>query len=368
MEQMNSNFRSIRMNGVPQIKNRSLKLLFNFSIWVIFTLVFHYVSGVPEESDNYYRLVKTIVILASVFYLNYYVFIPQFLSKRKFKQYALTIFGTLIVIFVINYLTEIFFEPPYHRLPPEFMNGPGHPEFLPERHFFINFGILVLSTISFAVSTSIRGTSEWFKNENQLKEIENQKLMAELSYLKAQINPHFFFNTLNGIYALARQKSDKTPDVILKLSVIMRYIIYEANAPKVLLTKELKHIDNYIELQKLRLTETVKVRYEVHGNPMNIMIEPLLFCVFVENAFKHGIDYSKNNTISVVLDILENELRLTVSNPLVPRKTIHDRSDSGIGLENIRKRLELLYPGKHELKIAEMEQNYIVELTLKMKS
>jgi len=367
---MNSNFISIHMNGVLQIKNRSLKVLFNLSMWIIFTLLFHYVSGVSKGSGNYYRLGKTIVILASVFYLNYYVFIPRFLSKRKFKQYALAIFGTLIVIFVINYFTETFFAPPDHRLPPEFMSGkgPGHPEFIPERHFFINFGILVLSTISFAVSTSIRGTSEWFKNENQLKEIENQKLMAELSYLKAQINPHFFFNTLNGIYALARQKSDKTPDVILKLSVIMRYIIYEANASKVLLTRELKHIDNYIELQKLRLTETVQVRYEVHGNPMNIMIEPLLFCVFVENAFKHGIDYSQKNTISVILDILEKELRLTVSNPIVPGKKIHDRSDSGIGLENIRKRLELLYPGKHELKIAEMEQNYIVELTLKMKS
>ncbi len=364
---------SIGENGI-RFRSRSLKILFNFFIWIIFTLVFHYVSGFPDQSDSYLRLTKTIIILAGVFYLNYYVFIPRFLSQRKFREYAFSIFGTLIVVFIINYFVENFIGPPVREIHPGFEKRLERGDFIPDippEPFFVNFGILVLCIISFAVSTSIRGTSEWFKNENQLKEIENQKLMAELSYLKAQINPHLFFNTLNGIYALARQKSDKTADVIMKLSVIMRYIIYDARSPKVLLVKELKHIDNYIDLQKIRLTDTVRIRYEVHGNPLNIMIEPLLFSVFVENAFKHGIDYSKKNTISIILDILDEELKFTVSNPIVQtsgRISLYDNEDSGVGLENIKKRLELLYPGKHVLRISEIDQNYIVELTLKMES
>ena len=303
-----------------------------------------------------------------VFYLNYYYLISHYLSKRKLKEYAIAILAILVVIFIVNYYIELSFRS-LLQLPPPVLQCPDDISWtnLSSQALFINFGMLLLCTISFTVSTSIRVTRELFQNENQLKEIENKKLIAELSYLKAQINPHFFFNTLNGIYALARQKSDKTPEVILMLSVMMRYIIYDAIAPKVLLKKELAHISNFIDLQKLRLSEIVKIDYEVVGSPKDILIEPLLFSVFVENAFKHGIDYSKRNTIKVYFHILDDVLHLLVSNPMLPaRKKKGDEQEYGIGLDNIRKRLELLYYGKHELKIVEKDSIYTVDLKLKI--
>ena len=366
---------SIWKNGIGiRLRNRSLKILFNLSIWSIFMLVFNDVSGFSNEPGGYYRLSETIIILAGLFYLNGYVFIPRLLSRRKFGQYAFSIFCTLIIIFILNYFFENFIRYAVREFHPGPENKLEYGDFIPDidfKPFSLNFEILLLCITSLAISTSIRVTREWFKKENQLKEIENQKRMAELSYLKAQINPHFFFNTLNGIYALARQKSDKTADIIMNLSVIMRYIIYDARSSKVTLTEELKHIDNYIDLQKIRLPDHVKIRFEVHGNPQHIMIEPLLFSAFVENAFKHGIDYSEQNTISIIIDILDEELKFTVSNPIAPlsRKELsYHKADSGVGLENIRKRLELLYPDKHVLKISKTDQNYMVELILKMKS
>ncbi|MGQ7869917.1 sensor histidine kinase [Sunxiuqinia sp. sy24] len=232
------------------------------------------------------------------------------------------------------------------------------------RRIFLSFGDLILASISIAIGTSIRGTRGWLVNEKQLKEIENQKLVAELSYLKAQINPHFFFNTLNGIYALARKKSDQTPEVILKLSDLMRYIIYEANASRVLLKREINHIENYIDLQRIRLNEMVKVHFQVKGNPGTLQIEPLLFSVFLENAFKHGVDYSKPGSIEITLTIETNQVIFTVENPIQANKKESGCSDGGVGLANIKQRLGLVYPNRHRLKIYKKNERHIVELYL----
>lgn len=348
-------------------KYKALTVLLNFLAWIIFTLAFHFVLLGPGQSGNYLQLFKTIFLIALVFYLNYFLLIPRYLSKRSFSMYTGLIVGLLVLVFLVDLLAESLFPVRQPVPPPGFSGYPA--EALPGKPLIAYLGVVLLCVISVAVSTSIRVTREWFKNENSMKEIENKKLAAELSYLKAQINPHFFFNTLNGIYALARQKSDKTPEVIMMLSTMMRYIIYEASSPKVQLKKELKHIENLIDLQKLRLTEMVRVDFSVEGNPKDIYIEPLLFTVLVENAFKHGIDYSKKNRIKVELKITGDELIFVVSNPIVPVKKLKDadrRTGSGIGLENICKRLDLLYPGSHALTISESKSVYTVELHLNL--
>jgi LytS/YehU family sensor histidine kinase len=146
----------------------------------------------------------------------------------------------------------------------------------------------------------------------------------------------------------------------------MRYVIYEANAPKVPLKKEIAHIGNFIDLQKMRLSEIVRIDYKVTGNPKYILIEPLLFTVLVENAFKHGIDYTRKSTIKVHLEINNKELNFYVSNPMVQVRRVKnaDIDDIGIGLDNIKKRLQLLYPGRHKLAIVEKDSVYAVELKL----
>lgn len=380
-----------------------LKVLLHIFIWgilflalyLLFTPRYVIVDKNSEYSviraSDYTRLIITFVMIISIFYVNYYLLIPKFLSKRKFVSFAGSIVTVLIVVWAVSYFIQP--EPPKFQAwmkPPSFgmqpdsigesgfsrqMPPPSEGEFnnferrFPKRKpFLFNFGMVVFAAVSFAVSTSIRGTSEWFSNENRVKEIENQKLVAELSYLKAQINPHFFFNTLNGIYALASRKSDQTPEVILKLSDLMRYVIYEANTSKVSLSREIKHVGNYIDLQKIRLNEMIKVNFEVTGNPGLMQIEPLLFSVFLENAFKHGIDYSKPGTIDIVMNIEENGIFFKIANPIPENRKEGNPSNSGLGLKNIRQRLDLVYGDQQKLKIYEKDNKHIVELTITLDS
>ena len=347
------------------------RILLHVSMWVLFVLVFPLIFNYLNKFSDYTHMIFTSLMLVVIFYLNYYLLIPRYLLKKKFKEYA----GSILVVLIVIYSISYFNRPE----PPDFakIRGPrpemGFNQFKNheplKKPFFFNFGILILSTISLAVGTSIRGTKEWFNNEKILKEIENQKLTAELSYLKAQINPHFFFNTLNGIYALARQKSDQTPEVILKLSNLMRYIIYEANASKVLLSRELAHTENYIELQRIRLNEMVQVNFVVTGNAGIMQIEPLLFSVFLENAFKHGIDYSRPSVIEINLSIENDGLVFVVKNPIPPQIKKADKNiQSGVGLQNIKQRLKLVYPDRHQLKIYQLADQHIVELYLNMRS
>ena len=218
-----------------------------------------------------------------------------------------------------------------------------------------------------AVGTSIRITDEWYRDEKKHKEMETQKLSAELSLLKSQINPHFFFNTLNSIYSLASRKSSKTPEAIIKLSNLMRYIIYDSDKELVPLQNELDYIRNYVELQRLRFQENVSVLFDVKGEISNKQIEPLLLLPFIENAFKHGIDYTKSCTISIIIRVENNKLFFTAENPIVPNQNMSKDDPSGLGLSNSRKRLLLLYNEKHKLNIHKDPNVFRVELTLDFK-
>jgi two-component system LytT family sensor kinase len=218
-----------------------------------------------------------------------------------------------------------------------------------------------------ALGTSIKVTESWYENEKQKKEMENQKLGAELSLLKSQINPHFFFNTLNSIYSLAIVKSDKTPEAVLKLSEIMRYIIYDTERKVVPLSKEVEYIANYIELQRLRLPEEIKVIFKTSLGKEESVIEPLLLLPFVENAFKHGIDIEKNRKISIVIIQTGNELQLHVENPLLEDDVNAKNGQSGIGINNTLKRLRLLYQDNFTFTAGPVKNNYVVNLVLKLK-
>jgi LytS/YehU family sensor histidine kinase len=218
-----------------------------------------------------------------------------------------------------------------------------------------------------ALGTSIKVTESWYENEKQRKEMENQKLGAELSLLKSQINPHFFFNTLNSIYSLAIIKSDKTPEAVIKLSEIMRYIIYDTERKVVPLSSEVEYIANYIELQRLRLTKDVNVILKTELGTQDSVIEPLLLLPFVENAFKHGIDIEKGGEILVSIKQTGNVLRLHVENPLVEDETNIKNGTSGIGMNNTLKRLKLLYQDEFNLTAGPVDKIYIIDLVLKLK-
>ena len=212
----------------------------------------------------------------------------------------------------------------------------------------------------------LKFVEDWFELEDKKKQIENEKLMAELRFLKAQINPHFLFNTLNNLYALAFTNSPNTTEVIAKLSQMMRYMLYDSNYPKVPLAKEIEYIENYISLEKLRLNQQIPINFEVKGDTQQATIVPLILITFLENAFKHGVNGNNPASwVKVVLLIEGNTCIYTVANSTLSGLN-NSYEKSGIGLQNLRRRLELSYPNGHDLTVENIDASHRVQLKLNL--
>ncbi len=296
------------------------------------------------------------VLLIGFFYLNFLIVIPRFYFTKKYELFFFITLGCfLFVLLIPDLIIQLDFE---NHLPPKhfgFENNFGEtqmPHHGPDFLFDIGQRLLVFLVVFF-FSLMIRISNRW-------KQTEEEKLNAEVSFLKAQINPHFLFNTLNSIYALAIEKDDKTADAVVQLSELMRYIIRDANDDMVALQKEINYINNYIALQKTRLGGTVIINYHVQGNTSGKQIAPLILISFIENAFKHGVNPDKNSIIEISIILLENNLRLYVFN----KKTNTRNEHQGIGLKNSKERLNLLYPSNHELVINNEPENYTVHLLI----
>jgi LytS/YehU family sensor histidine kinase len=216
----------------------------------------------------------------------------------------------------------------------------------------------------FGISTSIKVTQEWFKNEKQRKELENERLNAELSFLKSQVNPHFLFNTLNSIYSLANRKSEKSADAIVKLSNILRYMLYDTDNKMVYLKDEIQYLTDYIDLQKLRLYDNTHISFTIKGDIESKQIAPMLLVPFVENAFKHGIDNISDCYIDILLKVENSVLIFNVENSIpFASESAKDKSP-GIGLNNVKRRLKLVYPDSHFLLIDQTIDSYSIKLNI----
>jgi two-component system LytT family sensor kinase len=213
------------------------------------------------------------------------------------------------------------------------------------------------------MSGFIRLAFSFIRNQNEKKALENANLNAEVSLLKSQINPHFLFNTLNGLYSLAHAKSDHTEHAILKLSDILRYVLYDSAIEKIDLAKDIEYISNYIHLQRLRVSKKVTIHYEVQGNMEGLTIAPLLLITFIENAFKYGVSYMHASTINISITVFEETLTLIATNTVFENNTF---DAGGIGLKNARRRLDLLYPGKYLLDIVH-DRVYVTNLKINLK-
>lgn len=207
----------------------------------------------------------------------------------------------------------------------------------------------------------IRLAYSFIRNQNEKKVLENANLNAEITFLRSQINPHFLFNTLNSIYAQAHSRSEKTEFSVLKLSELLRYVLYDSGEEVVELEKDIQYINNYIDLQRLRLSPRIQLDYSVTGPLEEKSIAPLLLINFIENAFKHGISYAQPSRITISISIFEKILTLTVINPIVEKDSF---ARGGLGLKNVTRRLELLYPGRHHLAIDHRQDLHIVNLKL----
>jgi LytS/YehU family sensor histidine kinase len=278
------------------------------------------------------------------------------------------ILGCFIIIsFLPSLLTGRYRQPPdfpaiENRQPPiSAMPGGPHPE-LPHRpHGIFEPGPqLFLFVIVLLFSLGLATHDRW-------RSVEKERIKTELQFLKAQINPHFLFNAMNGIYSLALEKSEQTPKAILILSSMMRYVYSRDRQDLVPLKEELEYISNFIELQKLRFSEDIQVDYEVKGDPGGKWIAPMILVPLVENAFKHGVNAEASSKIKINMLISANQLDMQVFNHKVPMENRFEQA-SGIGIANTKNRLALQYPGKHHLRITEDPETFTAELIIQWMS
>ena len=207
---------------------------------------------------------------------------------------------------------------------------------------------------------------QWYNSKQQNQLLARENLETELKFLKSQIHPHFLFNTLNNLYALTLKKSDKAPETVLKLSELLDFMLYDCNASKIYLHKELQLVKNYIDLEKLRYNDDLTIQFDVMGEITKTEIAPLLILPFIENCFKHGIsEQTDSSWINISLNVKNNLMTLVVENSRSTKsQEDHKGYKEGIGIENVRRRLQLLYTGKHKLEISEVDHIYSVKLEL----
>ncbi len=265
-------------------------------------------------------------------------------------------------LYVPKYIATLIATPEIRNFPTN-IPGKGRPRPGTGRRSFVDFYNIAIFLLVFTVGTCISVIQRWLQTEETRKETESQKLQTELSFLKSQINPHFFFNTLNNIYSLAIVRSDKTAPAVMKLSSIMRYILTETTLEHVALSNEVDFIKNYIELQQVRLTEKTTVAFSADGLIDEKLVAPLVFIPFVENAFKYGISTKSSSDIDIKIEALENKIKFYSSNYIVPSEN-NMMENTGIGINNVKRRLELMYPGKYLLTNETKDNFYLVHLEI----
>jgi hypothetical protein len=354
---------------------KTVIVIAHFAAWVCFFTLPYLVffPRLREFSMSNHQLASIIcnnVFIILFYYLNTLFLIPKFLAKEKWLWYSLSI---VVCLFIFLYLpreiaTRIAEPEILNAQNREFIRNPafqGKPRYtgIGRRRPLADPYNTVLFLLVFTVGTCISVIQRWLQTEQTRKETENEKLNTELSFLKSQVNPHFFFNTLNNIYSLAVVRSEKTAPAVMKLSSIMRYILTETQSDLVPLSNEIDFIHNFIDLQKVRLTDKVVLNFSAEGDIDNLLIAPLIFIPFVENAFKYGVSTKESSSITIDIKTEGNTIIFnSVNYVVVTENTLTE--NTGIGINNVKRRLELMYPGKHTLTTVEKDNYYTVHLEI----
>lgn len=330
-----SNLEEFYQKGLIHVSFNPSQVLFNFGILISFTIQFFatYLTG-------YF-----------FYYINKHFLVPKLLKTRGFLIYACGLVGT-----------TAFFYPIFAQLLILFPISQNIMSLLPSENFHVFDplnGMVAFSIMVFSVPIIL--VIQWFQQNNEITTLEKEKAEVELGLLKQQINPHFFFNTLNNLYALSLKKSDLTPEVIMQLSELMRYVIYKGKEQLVPLCEEIKYIEDYINLQQIRLHKSFKFRIAKHIENKDLLIPPLLLIILVENAFKHGIEPAEQQCfLNINLQSNEQEFFFHCENSFEEEID----KERGIGLENLQRRLSLRYPNRHEFWIEKKRNTF--QATLKI--
>lgn len=386
-----------------------IKILGHTVPWIILLIMPLIVFG-REEGDapwgQYIKQLITPVSFIAIFYLNFLYFVEKYIFQNNIKKFFLANLATYAIICALHFLWFRVIipdtPPPTVKLiekveelqqeiavlkrgddapfmandhqseitvkPISKTESKAHKARMKLRwwHIFTDIFTFILIT---GIAVAFKSTISWFENEEKRQEEEKQKVEAELKNLKSQINPHFLFNTLNNIYALIAISQDKAQEAVMSLSQMLRYVLYDDDKMFVPIQKEVDFINNYISLMKLRLTKQVEVNVvtNVDKNP-EMPIAPLLFISFIENAFKHGVTNNQPSHIHFSIETIDaNTVRCELRNSYFPKSEEHDKSGSGIGIENTKRRLQLIYPNAHTLDYGVKDNEYYSLLIINTK-
>lgn len=356
------------MNAIKQYMNQKyfwielgFILFLSFGVTLISDLEYsayvkHDISKFSEDFG--YRLITESleVLLYSLFY---WIFIRRCVFKRNIVAVILCCIGFVIIDRVFDkYVTN------WMLMHADIVSAEFRKRAFDDMHrsgIFFSFNYLLISSI-FPL-TGLAFLVRSLNQDSDMKVLKEQQLVSELNYLKAQLHPHFFFNTINNIYALAMKQSAETAPMVARLGEMMRYILYEADKKTVLLSREIAFLSNYIEAERIRHQDQISIEFDVQGIKPDFRIEPLLLLPFIENAFKHGLEEeTKSGFVHIVICQTDDELTLEVSNskPVL----LKEKAAAGIGVTNVCKRLAILYPEKHQLDVTEETDRYEVSLLI----
>jgi len=330
------------------------RILTHVVFWSVFFLVNGFVWGycAEESTSDYFKKAfwnetKELPFLLGVVYLNLYILLPRLFVTKRYFTYLLTVLFSFIVAAVLIEKT--------------------HSQTAPTTTTYLYaLGKIIMLNICpvFFVTSFIKLWQLWYRQLQMNREILEEKLKAELNYLKAQIHPHFLFNTLNNLYSLTLARSEQAPDVVLKLSALMRYMVNDCREEKIPLEKEVQYLMSYIELEKIRFDQRLEISFNIHNEIKGPVITPLILLPFIENSFKHGPSVDTEKAwITVDLMVKEGTLFFKVENsngaPTSP-------SSNGFGLKNVERRLALLYPGRFSLEKKNDPEFYGIDLKLNL--
>ena len=395
-----------------------LKIFLHLLAWIIlFGLPLYFNKRWQVGSDFIWLYYINIGIAGIIFYINYLLLLPKlFFGNRRYLYFIAALFTLFAFYFVSDKSNELVFRYISSRQNTEEIRRPdtrelrrpeshemrkpdsaemgrpdstelGRPDSAERRRLPVDrgrtgppgrgrfngpppfrqmhaFNYTFTSLFMLFFSMGLRILERQSRIEKLQKEMEKEKLNSELAFLKNQVSPHFFFNTLNNIYALIGINADDSQKAVLKLSKLMRYLLYESEKGDTKLSHEIEFMYNYIDLMKLRMNEKIDLSISLPDNYNDIIFPPLLFVPFIENAFKHGVSYRKKSFIRIEMTIDEKIITFHCTNSLVKNGDEIEEKEPGIGLENVTKRLNLLFPGRHELHIAQTENEYEVFLKI----
>jgi len=368
-----------------QINNIEFIISFVYIIiWVVMYALSYYQHRIFNKIlwENVLAEWLIITVLMLVFFTNTYVLVPKLLFLKKYIRYiSITLVFTISFVGLGVWLQQSFRAQNQKQMPAMEI-GPGLPpmelsqsmpaplgykmnnEHVQKPILLIFVDYLIIALLVVAAGSTLRILTRWIKEEERRKDIEKIQLRTELELLRHQVNPHFLMNTLNNIHALVDIDIEKSKDAIIRLSTLMRYLLYDSSKGKTSLLKELDFIDSYIMLMQLRYSEKVEIRTEIQENLPDTQIPSMLFISFIENAFKHGVSYRQNSFVHFRMKKVGNSLLCTVRNSKHEKPAKEKNPYSGIGMNNVKRSLELLYQNNYTLNINETNTTFEVTLSI----